>query len=188
VDTVYEAPGIPHTVVIETLETRSGFVQPRTRVYTYWDVDPDTPGTTLDELGRESEADATTSVFLEDSDVDQYLNEILDEIAEGENEWSEYEWGDSDTEYEAIPDSATSSIASSDAEDDGHVLSHFEVENEGESMNVAIADDTFISPGFIEKLARHHLRTSGTPPLVQRRAQSPSSFALQHHHRPWCHP
>jgi hypothetical protein len=167
VGTVYDAPGIPHTVVIETLETRSGFIQPRTRVYTFWDVDPDAPGTTYDEQGRENEADATTSVFSEDSGVDQYLNEILDEIAETENEWrSEYEWGDSDTEYEAIPDSATSGIASSDAEDDGHVLSHFEIENEGESMNVAIAHDTFISPGFIGKLACHHLRTSGTPPLV----------------------
>jgi hypothetical protein len=118
VGTVYEAPGIPHTVVIETLETRSGFVQPRTRVYTYWDVDPDSPGTTYDQLGRENEADATTSVFSEDSGVDQYLNEILDEIAESENEW-----GDSDTKDEAILDSATSGIASSDAEDNGHVLS-----------------------------------------------------------------
>jgi hypothetical protein len=128
---------IPHTVVIEALETCSGLVQPRTRVYTYWDVDPYAPDTTYnlfnaesqDEQRREDEEDATTSVFSEDSGFDQYLNDILEEIAESENEC-----GDSDTEFEAR----------SDVADDGHALDHFEVEGEGVSINPVAANDSFI--------------------------------------------
>lgn len=146
--TIDEVARIPHTVVIQALETRSGLVQSRTRVYTYWDVDPDAPDTTYDlynaesqdEQRRENEADETTSVFSfsEDSGSDQYLNQILEEIAESENERrGEYEWGDSDTEFEAIPDVA---------DDDNHALNYPEVDDEGESINPVAADDS-ISPG-----------------------------------------
>ena len=175
-----EVARIPHTVVIEALETCSGLVQPHTRVYTYWDVDPDAPDTTSnlfnaesqDEQRRENEADATTSVLSEDSGFDQYLNDILEEIAESEDEC-----GDSDTKFEAIPDVA---------DDDGHVLNHLEVEGEGGSINPVAADDSFISPGLIAKLAYHHPRTIATPLLVQRQAQSRSFFAFQHR-RLWYH-
>jgi hypothetical protein len=174
-----EVARIPHTVVIETLETCSGFVQPRTRVYTYWDVDPDAPHTTYnpfnaesqDEQRRENEADAATSMFSDDSGFDQYLNDILEEMAESENNC-----GDGDTNFEAMPDVA---------DEDGHALSHLEVEGEGVSINPVAADDSFISSDLIAKLA-YPPRTSAIPPLVQRQAQSRPFFALQHH-RLWDH-
>ena len=57
VDAITEMFGIPHPVVIETLETCSGQFLPRTRVYTYWDVDPNAHDTIhgLYDAGPEAE-------------------------------------------------------------------------------------------------------------------------------------
>jgi hypothetical protein len=110
-----EAFGIPHTVVIEALETRSGQVVPRTRVYTYWDADPYAPDIVYDLHNTESqgaqgsgdEADATSSMFSGDSGHDQYLYDILAEIEEREYDgWAsdEYEESASNTEYEWADD------------------------------------------------------------------------------------
>jgi len=169
VDTINEAFGIPHTVVIETLETCSGRVLPRTRVYTYWDADPNAPASdaTYDlydadreaEHGRGNEVDATASTVSEDPSHDQSLYDVLAEMEE-----SEYEWRASDIEYEAILDVVNG---------DDHTMNSLEVESEGASNNPVADDGPFIPTLDLEdglSLAsttnQCNFRTAPSPPSI----------------------
>jgi len=137
VDTKNEVFVTPHVVVIEILETCSGQVLPRTRVYTYWDVDPDGPATTCHLYDADSEADpghgneVDASTFSEDPSRNQSLYDVLAEVEESANEWRTCDIG-----YEGILDVVNG---------DDHTMSRLEVESEGGSNNPVAEDGPFIS-------------------------------------------
>ena len=168
-ETINEASGIPHTVVIETVGTCSGQALLRTRVYTYWDVDPDAPDTTYDlydadpeaEHGRGNDSDvgATASAFSEDPSHDQSLYHVLAEMEE-----SEYEWRTNDIEYEAILDVVNGG---------DHTMSYPKVESEGASNNPVADDGSFISTldhedglSLASTTNQCNFRTAPSPPSV----------------------
>jgi len=167
VGTTNEGSGIPHTVVVETLETCSGQVLPRTRVYTYWDVDPDAPDTTHHSYdadpeaqhGRGNEVDATASTFSEDPSRGQSLYDVLAEMEESENEWRT-----SDIEYRAILDVMNG---------DDHTMSYLEVESEGASNNPVADDGPLISTldredglSLASTTNQCNFRTAPSPPSI----------------------
>ena len=140
VDTTDEVFGAPHTVVIETSETCSGQVLPRTRVYIYWDVDPDGPDTTYNlydvdpdpEHGRGNEVDMIASTFSEGPSRNQSLYDVLVGMGESANGWRTC-----DIEYEGI-------LQVDVVNGDDHTMSCLEVESEGGSNNPVANDGPFI--------------------------------------------